>query len=344
MNAIVRALRLEPYGLGGLLWLFGIPMLLLPLQIASATLAFLWSLPYASWPTDIPSPGLLVGFEIGMLLILVCSVIATEVFFRSSRHFPGLASAVILAGCLVLPLDDLALREGPFEFRELMDALLLDSVQWFVALVVLLYLRLSRRVRNTFGGPPQASSRTGLARWLLEGPYGWSGGVWLVVGALILMPLYHITEAWSFIEPSLPSNIASERLVEGSMAQPGTAGALLAAISAGDIAYIPFARAHLLQHATGAALALWAAFLFARRSPRMSWPFAGSVVLKITSGFTAVAADKIGISSGLCFDCSLPEDDVRMILVSSALTITALFLPAVRRRTHLIPKRKTSDP
>lgn len=329
--------RSGPHGLGGLLWLFALPLLLLPLPATTVSLSLLWLLPSTGWLPDVPSPVLLAVFEIGMLFLLLSISIAAEAFFRRSRHFPALASALLLTWCLLSPLDDLAVREGAIDLQTLLHDLLQDDAQWFVALIALAYLRFSRRVHDTFVVPSRPTAHRDPACWLQEGPQDWSGGVWLIVGALVLMLLYHMISIPEFVDASMLTQTVSGRPSPSSTTPPGTAAALLAGLADGDLAYARFARALLLQHTAGAALALWAARLFVRRSRSMGWAFAASTMLIVTSGLTAAEADNIGLYSGLCLDCDPAENTFPLKLLFATLAIGALALPAVRRRARPMP-------
>ncbi len=148
-----------PVGIGG--WLI-VPLLLFVLTLAFECVYFIISLPAFIGPFEIVNQigVFLPGLSLAGFVPLVVGVIATALFVRRNRWFPGVLALYFFVGVLshwisiswydmlifdlVLTLEDVAgAPQSLVGFNPL-------PVEISVAILLALYLRLSKRVKNTF--------------------------------------------------------------------------------------------------------------------------------------------------------------------------------------------------
>jgi hypothetical protein len=315
------------------LWWLGLPLLVMPLPAITMAVFGMWRFRKATWPTDMSWYQVLIFTEAVALLLLLCSGFVAEAYFRRWHGFPRLAGTLIISGCLLISLDEVVLARSASVLRTCFHLLHDQGPLWIVAITALLYLRLSRRVRNTFGGPTDAPVRRGLAGILLDGPRDWGGGVWLVVGASIVMLLIQASEIPALIGASMPQRDGYSDVFANGPHAPGTVGALLHAAAHAAEAYAPWARVELAQHVIGAILATSCLVLFARRARTTPLIFLGAALLLVTAAITAKMSSDLRVASSAVYhDGSPPGESLASMLIFVVLACSALALPAVRRR------------
>ncbi len=316
-----------PHGLGGWLWCFAIPLLFLPYVALSSALSRVLAGRWMSNAsmTDWPYISIMV-LDLGFL-IFAC--VAAENFFRRSRSFPAMAKGMMIFACLLSLCVDLALYPGPLIHSSLLDILLRNLLVWTIGGIAWLYLHRSRRVRNTFDDSPLLSDDR---PWWSAGPRDWGGGVWLSIVSLCFLAFAHATSTPDLIDSARLYGSDAGRSLEDANYLPGSGSAWLAEMSRAAREYEPYARAQLLLHALGMALATTSLLLFARR---VRWPImtsTGSVLLLLAAEAIGWRSFELYMDSVICFDCSTPQQGIGRSLFIAITSIAAMLLPAVRRR------------
>ncbi len=159
-SRVQRPASAGPVGIGG--WLI-VPLLLFVLTLAFECVCFFISLPAFIGPLDIVNhisislPGLsLAGF-----VPFVVGLFAMALFVKRNRWFPGVLALYFLVGVLShwvsVSWYDLVLSDFIFALEDVLGApqfsisLGLSLVELLSAILLALYLRFSKRVKNTFG-------------------------------------------------------------------------------------------------------------------------------------------------------------------------------------------------
>lgn len=335
-----------PHGLGGMLWLFGVPLMLWGTAMLSLLPLAAWHFVPAKFNAErasaIASGMTSAEFnfalieELPRILMLLSSIVLAEAFFRRSQGFRWISTIWLVALCLLQWHDGWIGLPPIIGLHGHMD-MMLGSITGTAFAVPILYLWLSRRARNTFSNMEPPPRRRGWQHVFFDGPRDWGGGVWFIAGVIVLLSLTHATlamEYWPRIfHPQLTPGIAA--LLDAPAAPKGegnAASALIAMSYLADVSQVPYARWSLAQHVPGLLLALWSSFLFARRSPLLKWTLLGSALLHVSSQITGwMMRDDVFFA---CFDCSSPGHGLDNAIANATVVSVVLLLPAVRRRFH----------
>lgn len=150
--------RGEPAGLGGWLVLVGFGVTVSPIRVLVQFIQTLPSYNAATWGA-LTTPGAprydaawapVLMFElVGNIALLVFSVLLVWLFYGRKRQFPTVFSWVVLLSWVFLMADSLLTRLVPLPDPEPINWAA-DFMRFAVALVWVVYMRRSRRVRNTF--------------------------------------------------------------------------------------------------------------------------------------------------------------------------------------------------
>lgn len=338
----------QPAGLGGMLWIFGVPLMLwgtamvamLPLLLWHFTPAELDAARAMAMQHGIPSSefSIIPVDELPWIIAVLSGIFVAEAFFSRSSHFRGLATTWLLILWL------LRWHDGSLAFPPIVGLYprpnpLTEAITGVAFSVPILYLWLSRRARNAFSLQASPPGRDGLLHAFLDGPRDWSGGVWCVAGAIMILVCTHtvlIMTHWPYIfPPELTPEIAA-RL--GTPAAPPTDGhgnaasALITFSYKSELGQVPYARMFLALHAVGLSLALWSIRLFMRRASSLRWALVASVLLLV--GAHALywwMQDRIPVFCVYCGHYDAPRDHLAKSLSLFVAITTILLLPAVRR-------------
>lgn len=342
-----------PHGLGGWLWLFGVPLMLWGTLMLSLLPLIAWRLMPAQWAsskTSFMEAGWsmaeyrqLLAEEFLMGVIWFFGIFVAEAFFRRSPHFHWAATLWLISASLLAFLSEL--REPLTNLANLTPSELKSLA--FSTLPLLLpisYLWLSRRARNTFSSP-QPPSRGGWHHGLLDGPRDWGGGVWCVAGAIVLLAHMHaglVMAHWPYIvPPELTTKTAA--LLNAPAASPmdgrgNAASALITVAYEQEVGQVPYARMFLSLHVTGLLLALWSLRLFHRRTSRLRWILiASALLLVVAHGIDWRMQDQIPMFCVYCGHYEGPGDHLARSLSLCVAVAAFLLFPAVRRRFRGTP-------
>lgn len=337
------------HGLGGMLWLFGIPLLLW----GSSMVAWLPLLLWHFTPTELdaaramamqrgipPSEFSVIPIdELPWIITVLSGIFIAEAFFSRSSHFRWLATAWLLILCL-LRWHDGSLAFPPIVGLYPRSNPLTEAITGVAFAVPILYLWLSWRARNTFSLQASPPRHDGLLHALLDGPRDWGGGVWCVAGAIMILVCTHIVlimTHWPYIfPPELTPEIA--KWLSAAAAPPidgrgNAASALITYSYTSELGQVPYARLFVALHAAGLLLALWSIRLFMRRASFVRWTLVASVLFLLGAhGLYWWMQDRIPVFCVYCGHYDAPRDYLAKSL-SLFVAITAiLLLPAVRRR------------
>lgn len=348
-----------PHGLGGMLWLFGVPLMLwgsamvslLPLVAWSFTPAELeaaraMAMKHGVAPSEF---SIIPAHALPRIIAVLSGILVAEAFFSRSSHFRWLATVWLLALYLLRWHDGWILFPGGIDPQEPM-ALWVEALAGTAFVVPILYLWLSRRCRNTFSSQALPSHRTGLLRAFLNGPRDWRGGVWCVAGAIVLLAWMHTTLAMAhrpyFFPPELtPEIIALLNAPAEAPARSGgnAASALMIGSYRDELGQVPYARLFLALHVAGLLLALWSVQLFVRRASILRPALiASSLFLVSAHGLYWLMDDQIPVFCVYCGHFDAPDDHLAKSLSLFVAVIALLLLPAVRQRFRSTPVSPSS--
>lgn len=338
-----------PHGLGGMLWLFAIPLMLW----GTAMMALLPLLLWHFTPTEVDAAramamqhgipasefSIVPVDELPWIITVLSGIFIAEAFFNRSSQFRWLITAWLLALCL-LRWNDGRLAFPPITGLYPRSNALTEAITGVAFVVPILYLWLSRRVRNTFSLQASPPRHDGLLHALLDGPRDWGGGVWCVAGAIMILVCTHIVlimTHWPYIfPPELTPEIA--KWLSAAAAPPidgrgNAASALITYSYTSELGQVPYARLFVALHAAGLLLALWSIRLFMRRASFVRWTLVASVLFLLGAhGLYWWMQDRIPVFCVYCGHYDAPRDYLAKSL-SLFVAITAiLLLPAVRRR------------
>lgn len=337
------------HGLGGMLWLFGIPLMLwgssvvawLPLLLWHFTPAELDAARAMALQHGIPPSefSVIPIDELPRIITMLSGIFVAEAFFSRSSHFRWLATAWLLTLCL-LRWHDGSLAFPPIVGLHPRSNSLTEAITGVAFAVPILYLWLSWRARNTFSLHASPPRRDGLLHAFLDGPRDWGGGVWCVAGAIMILVCTHtvlVMTHWPYLlDPELTPEIA--KWLDAPAAPPtngrgNAASALITFSYKSELGQVPYARMFLALHFAGFLLALWSIRLFMRRASALRWTLVASVLLLV--GAHALywwMQERIPVFCVYCGHYDAPRDYLAKSL-SLFVAITAiLLLPAVRRR------------
>ena len=342
------------HGLGGMLWLFGIPLMLWGTALVALLPLLLWHFT----PTELdaaramamqrgipPSEFSIIPVdELPWIITVLSGIVVAEAFFRRSPRFRWLATAWLLTLCL-LRWHDGSLAFPPIVGLYARSNALTEAIMGIAFAVPILYLWLSRRARNTFSLRMPPPRRAGLLHAFLDGPRDWGGGVWCVAGAIVILVCTHtvlVMTHWPYIfPPELTPEIA--KWLNAPAAPPvdgggNAASALITGSYQDEVAQAPYARMFVALHVVGLLLALWSIRLFMRRASSLRWTLVASVLFLV--GAHALdwwMQDRIPIFCVYCGHYDAPRDYLAKSLSLLITVVTILLLPAVRRRFRNAP-------
>jgi hypothetical protein len=339
------AIASQPAGLGGWLWLFGIPLMLW----GSATVALLPLLLWQFTPAEmdaaramamqhgIPASefSVIPTDELPWIITVLSGIFVAEAFFSRSSHFRWLATAWLLILCL-LRWHDGSLAFPPIVGLYPRSNRLIEAIMGVALAVPILYLWLSWRARNTFSLQASPPRRDGPLHAFLNGPRDWGGGVWCVAGAIMILVCTHtvlIMTHWPYIfPPELTPEIAA-RLEAPDDPRGNTASALITLSYQQEAGQVPYARMFLALHAAGLLLAIWGLRLFLRRTSLMRWILISSALLLVGANvIDLLERNEIRIPCVQCGHYDGRYDHLAKTLSLFVAVALLLFLPAVRRR------------
>jgi hypothetical protein len=333
-----------PHGLGGMLWMLGVPLMLWGTMMLSLLPLAAWRLMPAQWSSSkasfmeagwsIAKYRLMIAEEFLLGAIWFFGIFVAEAFFRRSPHFRWAATLWLATASLFAFLG--YSRGSPIYAENLSSSSLVDHALKILPLLLPIpYLWLSRRARNTFSSP-QPPPRSGWKHAFLDGPRHWGGGVWCIVGVIALLVVTHgglVVSHWPQIFAPVLSAEVAQILADPSLVRGNTVADLALAEYQSLVSQVPYARWSLAQHVTGLMLAVWSLHLFVRRSPIMRWALLGSALLKVTVQITGlVMRDGMSFACFICHDDSRPGDGLDNALAFFIVAVALLLLPAVRRR------------
>lgn len=349
-DAIAPAARSpSPHGLGGMLWLFGIPLMLWGTAMVALLPLLLWHFTPAevdaaramAMQHGIPPSefSIIPADELPWIITVLSGIFIAESFFSRSSHFRWLATAWLLTLCL-LRWHDGSLAFPPIVGLYPRSNPLTEAVTGVAFAVPILYLWLSWRARNTFSLQASPSRRDGLLHAFLDGPRDWGGGVWCVAGAIALLVLMHamlVMTHWPYIfAPELTPEIAARLNAPVAPLSDGRGNAASALITfsyKSEVGQVPYARLFLAMHLVGLLFALWSIQLFMRRASGLRWTLVASVLFLI--GAHALywgMQDRIPMFCVYCGHYDAPRDYLAKSLSLFVTVAALLLLPAVRRR------------
>lgn len=338
-----------PHGLGGMLWLFGVPLMLwgtammslLPLLLWNFTPAELDAARAMAMQHGIPASefSIIPVDELPWIITVLCGILVAEAFFRRASYFRWLATAWLLILCL------LRWHDGSLAFPPIIGLYprsngLTEAITGVAFVVPILYLWLSRRVRNTFSLQASPPRRNGLLHTFLEGPRDWGGGVWCVAGAIVILVCTHtvlVMTHWSYLfPPELTPEIAARLNAPTAPPADGRGNAASALITfsyTSELGQVPYARMFLALHVVGFLFALWSLRLFLRRASGLRWTLVASALLLVGAhGLYWLMQDEIPAFCVYCGHYDAPRDYLVKSLSLLVAVTAVLLLPAVRRR------------
>jgi hypothetical protein len=338
-----------PYGLGGMLWLFGVPLMLWGTVMLSLLPLTAWRLMPKQWASSkasfmeagwsVAEYRQLLAEEFFMGVIWFFGIYAAEAFFRRSPHFRWTATLWLIAASIFAFLS--YSRGSPISTENLSSS----SLTWHATRTLTLslpiaYLWLSRRARNTFSSATPPPRLTGPLRVFHNGPRDWGGGVWCVAGAIVLLMYMHATLAMTHrpyvFPPELTPKIAAllSAPVDQSIEPRGNAAsALIIGSYRSEVGQVPYARMFLALHVAGLLLALWSIRLFLRRASTLRWIILASALCLISAhGLYWLMQDRIPVFCTYCGHYDAPRDHLAKSLSLCVAVTAILLLPAVRRR------------
>ena len=188
-----------PHGLGGMLWLLGIPLMLWGTVMLSLLPLAAWRLMSGQWVSDkasfmeagrsIAEYRMMIAEEFLLSTIWLFGIFVAEAFFRRSTHFRWVATLWLTAASLFAFMS--YSRGSPIHAENLSSSSLIGHALMILPLLLPIpYLWLSRRARNTFSSP-QSPPRSGWKHAFLDGPRHRGGGVWCIVGVIALLVAMH---------------------------------------------------------------------------------------------------------------------------------------------------------
>jgi hypothetical protein len=338
-----------PHGLGGWLWLFGVPLMLWGTVMLSLLPLVMWELTPAQWASSKAS-FMKAGWSMAeyrqflaeeflQAAIWLFGIFVAEAFFRRSPHFRWAATLWLISASLLAFLS--GLRQPLTSLADL-DPDTLQRLTLFTLplLLPIPCLWLSRRVRNTFSSQPPMLHRPGFLNALLDGPRDWGGGVWCVAGATIVLAYLHASLVMAhrpyIVPPELTPRIAALLNAPAAAAIEGhgnAASALITMSYTAEVAQVPYARMFLAIHAAGLLLALWSFRLFIQRASRLRWTISASaVVLVAAHALYWWMQERIPVFCVYCGHYDAPRDHLAKSLSLLIMVVALLLLPAVRRR------------
>lgn len=340
-----------PYGLGGALWLFGLPLMLwgtammalLPLLLWHFTPAEVDAARAMAMQRGIPASefSIIPVDELPWIITVLSGIFVAEAFFSRSSHFRWLATAWLLMLCL-LRWHDGSLAFPPIVGMYPRSPPLTETITGVAFVVPILYLWLSRRARNTFSLRMPPPRRAGLLHAFLDGPRDWGGGAWCVAGAIVILVCTHtvlVMTHWPYIvPPELTPEIAKWLNAPAAPAADGRGNAASALITfsyTSELGQVPYARMFLALHVVGLLLALWSIRSFMRRASSLRWTLVASVLFLV--GAHALywwMQDRIPIFCVYCGHYDAPRNHLAKSLSLLVTVVAFLLLPAVRRRFH----------
>jgi hypothetical protein len=343
------ASTLQPAGLGGWLWLFGVPLMLWGTVMLSMLPLTAWRLMPAQWASSkasfmeagwsVTEYRQLLAEEFVMGAICFFGIFVAEAFFRRSPHFRWAATLWLISASLLAFLS--GLREPLTSLADLDP----DTLQRLALITLPLLLPipglwLSRRVRNTFSTQRPMLHHPGFLNTLLDGPRDWSGGVWSIAGAIVVLAYLHaslVMAHWPYLfPPELTPEIAALLNAPPAPAIEGrgnAASALITASYAAEVAHVPYARMFLAMHAAALLLALWSFRLFVQRASMLRWAIiASAVVLVATHTLYWWMQGRIPVFCVYCGHYDAPRDHLAKSLSLLIMVAILLLLPAMRRR------------
>jgi hypothetical protein len=341
--------RPQPAGLGGWLWLFGVPLMLwgtvmlsllplavwhlMPAQRASSKVSFM----EAGWSMAEYRQLLAEEFLLGAIWFF--GTFVAEAFFRRSPYFRWTATLWLISGGILAFLS--GLRE-PLTSLAAPDPHTLQRLA-FITLPFLLpipYLWLSGRVRNTFSKQRLMLHRPSFLNNFLDGPRDWGGGVWCVAGTIVVLAYLHaslVMAHWPYIvPPELTPRITAfmNDPVDSTIDAGGNAAsALIKGAYEREVAQVPYARMFLALHVAGFLLALWSFRLFVQRASRLRWAIiASAAVLVAAHTLYWWMQGRIPVFCVYCGHYDAPRDHLAKSLSMLIMVVVLLLLPAMRRR------------
>lgn len=338
-----------PHGLGGWLWLFGVPLMLWGAAVSALLPLLLWSLTPAELDAaramamqhGIPPSefSVIPADELPWLIVAFSGLFVAEAFFRKASYFRWLATTWLLALCLLRWHDGSLVFPPIVGLQGELDRLL-DVVTGIAFIVPVLYLWLSDRARNSFSSTAPPPHRAGLLHAILDGPRDWGGGVWCVAGAIVMLACIHASLSmahWSYIvPPELTPRIATMLNAPAAPAIEGrgnAASALITASYTAEVAQVPYARMFLALHVAGLLMALWSFRLFVQRASRLRWTIiASAMVLVAAHALYWWMQGRIPVFCVYCGHYDAPRDHLAKSLSLLIMVAVLLLFPAVRRR------------
>lgn len=335
----------SPIGLGGPLWLFSVPLMLWGTVMLTQLPLIAWqhmSAQQAASKAALMDAGLsmteyrqLVAEESLMSVVWLFGLYVAEAFFRRLSHFRWAATLWLVAASIVAWLS--YSRGSLASMADYPSShLIRDVLRILPLLLPIPYLWLSRRAHNTFtmSSPPRPN---GWRHAFLDGPRDWGGGVWCIVGLIMLLVFTHGVSAishWPNIFTPVPSVEAGKMLADTSLARGNTFSDVALAVHESLVSQVPYARWSLAQHVPGLLLALWSFYLFACRSSISRWALLGSALLTVSAEVTGlVMRDGMSFACFMCLDGSRPGDGLDKATAFFIVAMALLLLPAVRRRS-----------
>lgn len=339
----------QPAGLGGWLWLFGVPLMLWGAAVSAQLPLLLWSFTPAELDAARamamqhggPSSNfsIIPADELPWIITVLSGIFVAEAFFSRSPRFRWLATAWLLTLSL-LHWHDGSLAFPPIFGLYPRSNAMTEAITGVACAVPILYLWLSRRARNTFSQRMPPLRRAGLLHAFLDGPRDWGGGAWCVAGAIVMLACIHaslVMAHWPYIvPPELTPRIAAllnapaAPVIEG---HGNAASALITMSYTAEVAQVPYARMFLTLHVAGLLLALWSFRLFVRRASRLRWAvIASAAALVAAHALYWWMQDRIPVFCVYCGHYDAPRDHLARVLSLFVAVVVFLLLPAVRRR------------
>jgi hypothetical protein len=337
---------LRPFGLGGLLWLFGVPLMLWSTTLLAL---LLYWVPYygyvlaarpaveaANAGMPLPEYRALVAELSFYLLWMSLTIVLAEAFFRRAPWFPRMAVAWLVV-VVVWQLQTQAWLFSPITFQS--QHVSHDVLPVVAPVLPILYLLLSRRVRNTFSTHAPPPARGGALHAVLDGPRDWRGGVWCLASAICLLLFAHATQVIDH-RPDLRF-VPTPPLTDAQRpaASEGAESVRLLRLFAHEMRLYSeqVARWRAPLHGVGLLLAVWCLRLFVRRAAALRWALLGCAGIMVAAE-AVIAEVERSSTRKMCLDyCSTPGQNMGLAVAFLALVAVVLWLPAVRRRLRKAP-------
>jgi hypothetical protein len=268
----------SPRGLGGPLWLIGIPLAAIALPQAAFVSYVIYQI-ITRWSSSEEYLQAMMTWELTTGTVwVVLTIVAAELFFRQSSRFPAVWYALMGLACILFTDHRVAHHrmlygDSSYDFMSL--TWLIDELMrvWPQVLFVVLssvYVLFSKRSRSTFvrdQAPYQGSNASFITAWQ-RGPFDWDRGFWLLAGYLFFAIGLHAMQMLSlFADANLPMPVdRSTQLSRGE-----------------HYDWVRTARFRFATHSIGLILAMTTVWLFLKRAWQFRWMCIGSILMAVAS-------------------------------------------------------------